>query len=180
MEHQLDKVLCIVQTGKYPQDKYQRLVTEIQNEVYNSLMNDELAEKEINKRIMQLDMITRHIIPVHNLPHSDKENGQPDQHYHIDTRYMMYPHETVSRIFLPLPPNQQLKYFNLAKVRPHELTQTPVRFIAKSKLKHKCIHKGKCPHRGFDLTGIEPVNGIITCPLHSLQFDSKTKKLINF
>ncbi len=55
---------------------------------------------------------------------------------------------------------------------------TSIDLIAKSKLKHKCIHKGKCPHRGYDLTDVKPINGIITCPLHSLRFNSKTKLLI--
>ena len=42
------------------------------------------------------------------------------------------------------------------------------------------IHKGKCPHRGFDLSNEIPnKEGIITCPLHNLKFNAETKKLIN-
>ena len=55
----------------------------------------------------------------------------------------------------------------------------PVRFIKNSKLKHKCIHKGKCPHRGYDLSNVDPIDNQIHCPLHGLIFDAETKKIIN-
>jgi len=32
---------------------------------------------------------------------------------------------------------------------------TDVSLIEKSKLKNKCIHKGKCPHRGYDLSQVK-------------------------
>ena len=31
-----------------------------------------------------------------------------------------------------------------------------------------------CPHRGYDLTGTPSVNGVITCPLHGLQWCDET------
>jgi nitrite reductase/ring-hydroxylating ferredoxin subunit len=67
----------------------------------------------------------------------------------------------------------------LKKIHKKEKFITPVSLIKNSKLKHNCIHKGKCPHRGYDLSNEIPnENGIITCPLHGLQFDKITKKLL--
>lgn len=125
------------------------------------------------------------VIPLIDHLHNDKENGQPMPHYHIDSRFYkggnlhytdlrVYPHELKS--------NEKLEYRELVQFREkHDLvTATSVRLISKSKLKHNCIHKGKCPHRGYDLTGVQPdKDGILTCPLHSLRFDTKNKnKLI--
>jgi len=69
-------------------------------------------------------------------------------------------------------------WYNIVKHATH------VDLIKKSKLKHNCIYKGKCPHRGFDLSNTKPTiddNGesVIRCPLHSLKFNAKTKQLIN-
>jgi len=74
----------------------------------------------------------------------------------------------------------------LYKIREEHTSRTPVQLIRQSKLKHNCIHKGKCPHRGFDLSNVTPtLEGIgrdaievITCPLHSLKFNATTKQLI--
>ena len=35
-----------------------------------------------------------------------------------------------------------------------------------------------CPHKGADLTGIKPEDGIITCPLHGLEWCAKTGELV--
>ena len=35
-----------------------------------------------------------------------------------------------------------------------------------------------CPHRGADLTGIEPVDSVVTCPLHGLRWDLTSGKLV--
>lgn len=112
--------------------------------------------------------------------HTDKENGQFEPHYHADTRYRrsdtsglvrIYPHELGIYEFIA--------YRDVEKISEEWGAKTPTSFISKSKLKHKCIHKGKCPHRGFDLTNVKPdENGEIVCPLHSLRFDAKTKKLL--
>lgn len=124
---------------------------------------------------------TKTIIPLIDHPHSDIENGQDKVHYHINTKYI---DKTVFdlRISLPLNNNQKLEYRYLKKVRDNEVVKTPVKLISKSKLKHKCIHKGKCPHRGYDLSNEKPnEKGIITCPLHSLMFDTNNNnKIINF
>lgn len=36
-----------------------------------------------------------------------------------------------------------------------------------------------CPHKGFNLTNIKAVNGVITCPMHHLKYCEKTGKLLN-
>ena len=35
-----------------------------------------------------------------------------------------------------------------------------------------------CPHKGADLTGIKPEDGIITCPLHGLEWCAETGELV--
>jgi hypothetical protein len=129
------------------------------------------------------------IIPVINKPHSDKENGQSEIHYHIDTRFIdttnsyFKDREDVSMSldsFNSRPQNKIDGIFDRFVLPVFNETfgnATPSSLVRNSKLKHKCIHKGKCPHRGMDLSQVEPVDGVITCPLHSLQFDAKTKQL---
>lgn len=116
-----------------------------------------------------------YILPLYDHPHSDKENGQNEIHYHIDGRYIEnYPEDF--RISLPLSNNEKFEYRYLKRIRENEPFKTNVSLISKSKLKHKCIHKGKCPHRGYDLSNEKPdENGIITCPLHGLKFDINNK-----
>ncbi len=121
-------------------------------------------------------------IPVMDHPHNDLENGQPEIHYHSDFRFrnMNDDYQLVLDSRPQLKDFECLEYINLTYVTDQKIQPTPVRFINKSKLKHKCIHKGKCPHRGMDLSNEAPdENGIITCPLHSLKFNAKTKQLIN-
>lgn len=122
------------------------------------------------------------VIPVYNLPHSDRENGQIETHYHIDSRFLHtrdFPGNYPIRINLPLKENQKLEVRELVKWTETERIITPVRFISKSKLRHKCIHKGKCPHKGFDLSNEKPDSeGIITCPLHGLKFNTNNKNQI--
>lgn len=134
---------------------------------------------------MDLEPVSRssrkieHVIPVYNHPHSDIENGQIEKHYHLDSRYVNNTYLQHSRISLPLKSNQRLEYRNLRKLHNEEIHSTPVIMISKSKMKHQCIHKNKCPHRGYDLSNETPINGVITCPLHSLQFNAITKQIIN-
>jgi len=70
----------------------------------------------------------------------------------------------------------EVEYFILPVINESFTGITPSDFISKSKLKHKCIVKGKCPHRGYYLSQVPEHNGMITCPLHGLKF--KDKKLI--
>ena len=123
------------------------------------------------------------IIPLINHPHSDVENNQKEAHYHIDTRFLglqptLKNYNMVDSDLRPVVGKYLLIELSLRKNNDVIHLSTPIDLISKSKLKHKCIHKGKCPHRGYDLTNVKPINGIITCPLHSLRFNSKTKLLI--
>lgn len=157
-----DKVLCVIET----------------NIIENIEWDEQILWMDINEINPRTYKISKNIIPVYNHPHSDKENGQKELHYHVDTRYTNSIFKI--RIDLPLKSNQKLEYCYLKKIRDKELRITSTNLIKNSKLKHKCIHKGKCPHRGYDLSNeIPDENGIITCPLHGLKFD-RNKKLINF
>lgn len=130
-----------------------------------------------------------HLYPVINHPHSDMENGQKEPHYHRDFRFSPISarhylnNSTMSvRIYLKIDDafkNKKLEYFAMTCVSLQQGVITPPFMIRNSKLKHKCIHKGKCPHRGYDLSQEVPRDGKITCPLHGLQFDSITKALMN-
>jgi nitrite reductase/ring-hydroxylating ferredoxin subunit len=124
-------------------------------------------------------------IPVYPLLHSDKENGQPIPHYHIDQRFLDKKDEKwvsyyigSGRIEIQKEDRVQIHYRDKKCTRTEHKGITPVSYIKNSKLKHKCIHKGKCPHRGYDLSNEESVDGVITCPLHGLRFDSVTKQLL--
>lgn len=142
--------------------------------------------------------IVHEITPILNCFHSDEENGQQEKHYHTDYRFVRCSRMTSgdmeilraedrhseqnfspeSRVFLHN--GGKIEYIALPVIDPNAFYGiTPVSMISKSKLKHSCIHKGKCPHRGFDLSQVAPdENGVITCPLHGLKFDSKTKKIM--
>jgi len=131
-----------------------------------------------------------YVIPIINHPHNDIENGQEEVHYHADFRFVelrekdgamfVYLKDGKKSYLYNLRPtlkDGQFKYIILKVVNENKHLITPVDFIKKSKIKHKCIHKGKCPHRGYDLSQVsEDADGIITCPLHGLQF--KNNKLI--
>lgn len=135
-----------------------------------------------------------YITPIINHVHNDKENGQLENHYHVDYRFIKHKGDGN----FPEAINKHSKYRFVEKVRPIDEAEskieyfvmpvinedfagiTPVNFIQKSKLKHKCIHKGKCPHRGYDLYQVPSVNGKITCPLHGLEFDEKSGSVLNF
>lgn len=134
-----------------------------------------------------------YVTPVINLPHSDKENGQSEIHYHADFRFLKHNNDGD----FPSVKNKHSKYIFCENIRPKEKIDgvlkyfvlpvinenfksiTPVNMILKSKLKHKCIHKGKCPHRGFDLSQVKSIDGKITCPLHGLEFSSDNGSLLN-
>ncbi len=143
-------------------------------------LDGELANKN-NKKL--------HLYPVINHPHTDVENGQKESHYHRDFRFkpvFVDHYLNNSKISVRVSPsiddsfkNKKPEYFAMACVSTEQKVITPTSFISKSKLKHKCIHKGKCPHRGYDLSQEVPVDGVITCPLHGLKFDKDTKVLLN-
>lgn len=132
------------------------------------------------------------ITPVINHPHNDKENGQKEVHYHADYRFIKHKSDNnfptiinnhSKHVFAETVRPQyklhgNIEYYVLPVINEGFAGVTNVEFIAKSKLKHKCIHEGKCPHRGYDLSQVSSINGKITCPLHGLQFDAETGLVI--
>lgn len=135
------------------------------------------------------------IIPLYDLLHNDIENGQKSFHYHVDNRYIdsvflervkyiddflqYFDRNSFQRIQMPLKKGEFLEYNYLQKVKEIESFPTHVNGTRHSKLRCNHIKNNKCPHKGYDLSNETSVNGIITCPLHSLQFNAKTKKIIN-
>lgn len=173
-------VPCIVRWD-YPANKY----------------GDILFEEERYITEKSTKMIT-YITPVINCPHSDRENGQKEIHYHADFRFIKtekiiseFSGQEIVRVI-----NKHSRYVFCQSIRPEEKIHgeleymvmpvvseefqqaTPVGLIKNSNLKHKCISNGKCPHRGYDLSQVKPEHGIITCPLHGLMFDEQSKQLI--
>jgi hypothetical protein len=137
-----------------------------------------------------------HINPVINNYHSDKENGQSHKHFHLDWRFIKleslhngFPiaknkhsiHVFGTDYRPTLTPTDNLEYILLPVVNEKFLGVTPLQFIEKcTHLKNKCITDGKCPHKGYDLSQVIPVNGVIKCPLHGLEFNATNGKVINF
>lgn len=155
--------------------------------------------------ITRIDDNREYIYPVINHPHNDKENGQDHTHYHVDYRFVKcYArdrniYDDNGKLMAIIPPvvinkhsvhiyakdqrvslrkEEKIVYIILPVINEDFFSITPIEFIKKSKLKHHCIYKGKCPHRGYDLSQVNPINGIIECPLHGLKFDAKTNKIL--
>lgn len=164
-------VPCIVRTERIEKDE---------QEIWMDLNNGSSVTK-------------RFICPIINHPHNDVENGQRGIHYHLDYRFFKHNNDddfpSVPKnqsynlaIFdvRPRPEHGQIEYIALPVINEEFTGTTPTAFIQNSKLKHKCIHKGKCPHRGYDLSQVKSKNGIIKCPLHGLQFIEETGELTNY
>jgi hypothetical protein len=134
------------------------------------------------------------LYPVINHPHNDTENGQIETHYHVDYRFLLTEEAENGQGFdviderlghkcadetarLEEGINGKLEYHILQVISEKHRALTQQFFIRNSNLKHKCIVKGKCPHRGFNLSQEKAVDGKITCPLHGLVFDEKTGEI---
>ena len=171
-------VPCIIERTKVRELKWKYKSYQDFKEIYEE---DPPLDFSIIRRIY----ITRdiwYIWPVINHPHNDIENGQKEFLYHVDYRFIK-PYRNNRDKFgatprVVLKNDRTFEYHPLELISLHQKVITPTRLIAKSKLKHNCIHKGKCPHRGYNLSQEVSHEGVITCPLHGLKFDSKTKQLI--
>lgn len=180
-----ERVLCVVATDKiqYHGDKY---VEHSKNEW------QDVETKEVIK-------IPRYVMPIIDHLHNDVENGQRARHYHgdgrvLDIQNMLPPHFSIrhaqtSRIFVDndgklkepfgwTKPVLAWLYLDV-DISKTGSGATTLDLISKSKFKHKCIHKGKCPHRGYDLSNVPAIDGVITCPLHSKKFNAETGEMIN-
>ncbi len=133
------------------------------------------------------------VIPVINLPHSDIENGQYDIHYHVDYRFVDFNKKSgskqkgYSKYINVIDPTGgrinkdtfgDIQYIVLPVKNKNHSLATAIELIQNSQLTHNCIHKGKCPHKGYDLSQEVSVNGIITCPLHGLKFDVSNNNVL--
>ncbi len=125
------------------------------------------------------------IYPVINHFHSDKENGQDYKHYHVDYRFIEMKGDrpkkrSKNHVYAPEVriSKGSIEYYPLECIRQENLFITPKELIKKSKLKHNCIYKNKCPHRGYNLSNEPIIDGVITCPLHGLRFNSITKQIL--
>lgn len=122
-------------------------------------------------------------LPVFNHPHSDKENGQLEEHYHTDDRFTSFKNKSFKEGYdiRPVLNNRKIMYLPLKLNLIHEPDYliTPTRSIEASKLNYKNLDKMRCPHRGYDLSKVCPKEGTITCPLHGLRFDMHTLKVLN-
>lgn len=119
-------------------------------------------------------------IPIINHPHNDIENGQKQIHYHIDDRFVKSKNSKINintdyKIRIDKTKDCKIEYIVMKCTSNKQHRVTKPEFIKNSKLKHKCIYKGKCAHRGYDLSQEIAVNGVITCPLHGLRFEAITK-----
>lgn len=155
------------------------------------LVKKELIQKDEEDLWLDLTNTTTktklYVLPIINHPHNDIENGQPEVHYHLDYRFIKHKDDgnfpTIKNThslhvygneIRPTSSSGNLEYHLLPVINESFKGITPVNLIKKTKLKHKCIHKGKCPHRGYDLSQVkQDENGIITCPLHGLRFNKK-------
>ena len=117
-------------------------------------------------------------IPIHNNLHNDRESGQEEKHYHTDTRFV-FGRPSLFRIVPDQCENFKIEKRMLKCHYEKEQMFTPVNVIKNSKKfkkGHILVMKDfKCIHKGFDLSNIKPDDdGIITCPLHGLQYCSRT------
>jgi len=137
--------------------------------------------------------VKMYVLPILNHPHNDVENGQKETHFHLDYRFIKHKKDSEFPTVIkshslhvfgtrtrPESNFGNLEYHLLPVINEEFVGATPVDNISKSTLKHHCIHKGKCPHRGYDLSQVEAdKNGIKTCPLHGLKFN-REGLVINF
>jgi hypothetical protein len=124
--------------------------------------------------------------PVINNPHNDVENGQPEVHYHMDYRFIKTEHKDdiiddrpgfkSAKPRVRKGVNGELEW-HILPVVSEDIGYGALFAIRYSTFKHKCIHKGKCPHRGYDLSQVTPVDGLIRCPMHGLEFYAKTGEI---
>lgn len=141
----------------------------------NFIVGNVYLRPYVKVKIIKRNRLINYNIPVIDYKHNDVENGQFIPHYHADTRFL----KNIPIEYALLRPEGDIENEGYFECYHLELnSRTSLNNIGNSKLKYKCIHKGKCPHRGYDLSNEIPnKNGIIICPLHSLKFDKNGKLL---
>lgn len=130
--------------------------------------------------------------PVIGLKHDDVEHlNFAALHFHLDTRFLRVrevllthaPYEPLhERANVPLG---QIKMKRLKCLRAPLPFDGPDDFTTKfnAAFAGQQCGKGKrgwvCPHKHFPLGTIEPVDGVLKCPLHGLQIDAATGKCLD-
>ena len=149
--------------------------------------NPVIGETYLVACYVKTEGVIKQYTPVLNLLHSDIENGQKEPHYHHDTRFSYCPEHGKN-----LPPTYEYKsHFRIVPQKGYTIEYlplilqgkmcggiSPVSVIRNAPLNHKCIMNGVCPHKGYSLKNILPVDGVIECPLHGLKFDAETGELL--
>jgi len=135
--------------------------------------------------------------PVIGPKHDDKEFFNfKREHYHVDSRFLplkaKYRGETLSHPLhahlerwgspaVPLtdPTLRRRKCISVESEIwvPERADPRPLTEMHKHYIGHQCV-RGKagwiCPHRKASLGSIQPIDGVITCPLHLLKIDAAT------
>jgi len=110
--------------------------------------------------------------------HRDTEDGQPDLHYHLDDRF-------IEDVMIPMALRLSVQRGGVTwrpmvvlRSQLATLFQTSIHLISNAINGIPCnrIVNGRCPHKGFNLAQVEAVNGVITCPMHGMRFNSYTGK----
>lgn len=107
--------------------------------------------------------------------HTHKNNLR---HYHIDNRFVDVNKEHSKYRFMfdgRIPTaNLNLQYLRLRCKRDFIV-------CADSTIQEEVGDMSidnKCPHLGYDLSQIKPINGVITCPMHNTKICALTKKTL--
>lgn len=127
-------------------------------------------------------IINHYELPIHDNLHNDRESGQEEKHYHVDTRFV-FGRPPFFRIIPENGENFRIEKKLLECHREKEQMFTPSKLIKNSKKFKKgnilVMNGFKCIHKGYDLSNVKPDDdGIITCPLHGLQYCSRSHLLI--
>lgn len=129
--------------------------------------------------------------PVIGLKHDDIEHLNFDKvHYHLDTRFLRVsldllegaPHRPLhSRCGVDLGPIKLARRTCLRESLPFDGPPAFTRKFEAAFAGRQC-GKGKrgwvCPHKHFPLASIEPIDGVLHCPLHGLRIDAVTGKCL--
>lgn len=129
--------------------------------------------------------------PVMGAIHNDADRFPlPDEHYHLDPRFIpawglkMRPFATpliqhYERGPMPSIEFRSVRCHRTMPIYPHH-DQKQIIGIQQDFAEQQCAHgKGGwiCPHRKFSLGSIEPVDGVITCPLHGMKIDAASGRV---
>jgi hypothetical protein len=108
-------------------------------------------------------------------PHNHKGR---DEHYHVDNRFVSLnkKHSKYKFVYdarITYPTNIEILELECYS---HTIVFRDSVFVEEVK---EISVNNKCPHLGYDLSQIVPVDGVIVCPMHGTRICSKTKRTLN-